>query len=240
MKVILKQPSPMNAVVWNKMGDHDAVLDYHHAWDKGFRAESTEQLDSLASVNNESGFGLLMVDDKWEVIKPETCLVELQDGSVEAYSKEEFLQFFDVVSHDSIPQIPADYPYARVTNQKTSSVIESRNMFVAGHILVNQSGDTVALSFNQAVRWSTPDEMFQFIHNSYNKSSTEDPELNRTMVPVSSYLLNNLEILGVQCADTGKCHHSCTEESGCFRKSCASPLSMAEPWLNDDWTQKHK
>lgn len=45
--------------------------------------------------------------------------------------------------------------------------------------------------------------------------------------------LGLVEVIGVQCADGGKCHHSCTEK--CARKDGCVPLSAAK-WLNDDWS----
>lgn len=45
--------------------------------------------------------------------------------------------------------------------------------------------------------------------------------------------LGLVEVIGVQCADGGKCHHGCTEK--CARKDGCVPLSAAK-WLNDDWS----
>lgn len=60
--------------------------------------------------------------------------------------------------------------------------------------------------------------------------------LDRTLVQVPKFVLQEIEVLGKQCADTGACHHQC--ETKCFRKESCSPLSVAAPWLNDDWSLK--
>lgn len=61
-------------------------------------------------------------------------------------------------------------------------------------------------------------------------------QLNTDKVLLPKFILNDIEVLGRQCADTGKCHHQC--EKSCFRKESCSPLSVAKDWLNDDWSLK--
>lgn len=65
--------------------------------------------------------------------------------------------------------------------------------------------------------------------------------MDTTPVEVPLWAVNQLEVLGHQCADAGKCHHACDKqlEKTCFRKECASPLSAAT-WLNLDWTLKEQ
>jgi len=41
------------------------------------------------------------------------------------------------------------------------------------------------------------------------------------------------EILGTRCMDGGTCHHSCSSESGCFRKSGCSPFDQSG--LDNEW-----
>ena len=62
----------------------------------------------------------------------------------------------------------------------------------------------------------------------------------RSDVHLARQVAEAIEIVGMQCADTGKCHHECTPNEGCARAgrlNCV-PLSLAAPWLNDDWTPR--
>ena len=63
--------------------------------------------------------------------------------------------------------------------------------------------------------------------------------MDTTPLTVPLWAVNKLEVLGHQCTDGGKCHHSCDKANGnrCFRKECCSPLS-ASTWLNEDWSLK--
>lgn len=38
---------------------------------------------------------------------------------------------------------------------------------------------------------------------------------------------------GSVCPDDGRCHHGCSQASGCFRMSCCSPFS--DSGLDDRW-----
>lgn len=59
--------------------------------------------------------------------------------------------------------------------------------------------------------------------------------MNMNLVEVPKFVLESVEVIGVQCADTGKCHHQCKEK--CFRKDGCVPLSCAT-WLDDKWNVK--
>ena len=53
-------------------------------------------------------------------------------------------------------------------------------------------------------------------------------------LPVHIHCIKDFEQIGRQCADTGTCHHGCTKV--CARRNGCVPLSIAESFLNDDWT----
>lgn len=62
-----------------------------------------------------------------------------------------------------------------------------------------------------------------------------EPQANDPTLSVPRWVVDQIEVLGHQCADGGKCHHGCTSE--CFRKACCEPLSACT-WLNTDWSRK--
>ena len=53
---------------------------------------------------------------------------------------------------------------------------------------------------------------------------------------VPLYMLSDVEIIGHQCADLGKCHHEC--KVICFSTEHCSPLTGAT-WLKEDWSLNH-
>lgn len=72
-----------------------------------------------------------------------------------------------------------------------------------------------------------------------DQTSQENAEEAKKQSPhyeVPYYVMQDLEIIGKRCADSGVCKHSC--EKSCFRKDGCVPLSCASSFLNDDWTFK--
>lgn len=72
---------------------------------------------------------------------------------------------------------------------------------------------------------------------------TQDVQFNSTMLCMAHMDLGDfmvtfgdvvVEKIGVRCADTGVCHHGCTET--CFRKDSCVPLSISG--LDDKWQPK--
>jgi hypothetical protein len=60
------------------------------------------------------------------------------------------------------------------------------------------------------------------------------PGLPLRHLPVHRTIVEELEVVGVRCADSAKCHHECKTE--CARKDGCVPLSIASSFLNDDWS----
>ena len=228
MKVVLKDIPAMTAVKWVTHGDHPSVVDYETAFKAGFKGQGVKLADIALIKAHVGSAGLIQREDGvWEAVKSGDFIVETKPDVWEAFTEEEFNTYFKLAPDISTAvsfAIPPENPYSRVTSDKAKSIMDSRGYSVTGYVLASNTGENLALVSNQAVRWTTPDELFKFIF----------PDSN--YVTVHKSVLENLENVGKQCADSGTCHHNC--ESVCSRKTTCVPLSIAKPWLNDDWTSK--
>ena len=64
-----KKPVIVDAVQWFKLGDHPLVLDYHTAWDFGFRSDDSSE---ICNVNNAyTGCGVFMCSpSRFKLVHP--------------------------------------------------------------------------------------------------------------------------------------------------------------------------
>lgn len=229
MKVVLKKMEPVEATEWRKVGDHPLVLDYHAAYNKGFYTPDSNLLETIASVsNNYEGKGLFLDGNNWVLVDVGDFIVDGPDGGSTIFSAENFKATFDPATAEVLA-ISATNPIGRITISKTNTVIKNEGMSVVGYILASDKSTEMALSFNQTVRWTTAEELYQFVTDATKFG-------NSNYVSVHKSVLKDMEVLGAKCADSGTCHHNCKEK--CFRREGCSPLSIAQPWLNDDWSFK--
>jgi hypothetical protein len=65
-----KKPVVIDAVQWFRMGDHPAVMDYHQAWDKGYRNADPAKA-GLATVDSGlTGKGIIQTLEGWHEVTP--------------------------------------------------------------------------------------------------------------------------------------------------------------------------
>lgn len=66
-----KKPIEIDAVQWFSFGDHDAVLNYHEAYDEGYRMYSDPTDAGLAThLNSYKGNGLIKTLEGWYEVCP--------------------------------------------------------------------------------------------------------------------------------------------------------------------------
>lgn len=71
MPYFRKKPVVIEATQWLKNGDHPKVMDYHEAWDKGYRCTDPLTLNLIASAANRyNGKGLIKTLEGWHEVTP--------------------------------------------------------------------------------------------------------------------------------------------------------------------------
>ena len=71
IKKYRKKPIEIDAVQWFLFGDHNAVLNYHEAYDEGYRMYSDPTDAGLATlVNSYKGKGLIKTLEGWYEVCP--------------------------------------------------------------------------------------------------------------------------------------------------------------------------
>lgn len=71
-----KKPVVIEASQWFRFGDHAAVLNYHEAYDKGYR-HPTPTESGIANVNNcYTGKGLIQTLEGWHEVTPGDYIIE--------------------------------------------------------------------------------------------------------------------------------------------------------------------
>lgn len=91
-----KKPVVVDAIQWNKLGDHPLVFDYHHAYDLGFRA-NTIATSTLCTVNNNYiGDGLLKTPHRgWVIVHQGDYVITDAYGDTYVTDAEDFLSEFE-------------------------------------------------------------------------------------------------------------------------------------------------
>lgn len=82
-------------------------------------------------------------------------------------------------------------------------------------------------TFTKAARWA---------ERAIRRLASAPRGVETNHLPVHVGVISDIEHVGRQCLDSGRCHHGCTKT--CFRREGCVPLSIAGSYLNDDWSIK--
>ncbi len=111
-----KKPIEIDAVQWFSFGDHNAVLDYHEAYDEGYRIYSDPTDAGLATcLNSYKGKGLIKTLEGW-------CEVSQGDFIITGVKGEHYLckeDIFNMTYEKEKKMSDKEFPYRyRLKNER--------------------------------------------------------------------------------------------------------------------------
>lgn len=103
-----KKPIEIDAVQWFSFGDHNAVLNYHEAYDEGYRMYSDPTDEGLAThLNSYKGKGLIKTLEGWYEVSPGDFIITGVKG--ECYPCKE--DIFNI-TYEKVKELPYRYKAA--------------------------------------------------------------------------------------------------------------------------------
>lgn len=162
MKLFKKKPVIVQATQWFKMGDHPEVLNYHEAWDKGYRHHNPA-LVGLASVRNGyNGKGLIQTLEGWHEVTPGDWIITGVKGEHYPCKPDIFdLTYEEVSSENTAEGIGTDRKYLFTVSINDSMVEWKYPFLLSGSTSIHDVAECISehfkVDFPEAVMVSKTD-----------------------------------------------------------------------------------
>lgn len=96
MMLFRKKPVEIEATQWFKIGDHPSVMDYHKAYDLGYRNDDILKTDILTIKGGKKG--LIKTLEGWHEVTPGDWIITGVKGEVYPCKPDIFEATYDAVT----------------------------------------------------------------------------------------------------------------------------------------------